>query len=199
MYNPLSPRQKALKDALDFARTTHPYLDKSLLEGALLSTQLDAEIPIPHSVIDKIRQRSQKLEHKRKYASLAKALESARDSDPFFNRRGTPYSLDYWISKAQEFSEIPLTQSVVDKIEKEYQNHEPLRRVISLKLASQCVGSPKYRNSEEIMNLRLNWAKEHSHGMIDKLRTYVSSWIIRRNFKKDSSEILYLGRPSKSL
>jgi hypothetical protein len=119
---------------------------------------------------------------KPKYKFLNYALRCARG-----NSINDKHSMEDWLRYAQEHSEMPLSQEVIDKIYAEYQKHEPQRSRKALGTALRYARGrsstglhPGYDKGQ--IDFWLGQAEESSYRLRDKAVCYIGSLGIRAIF-----------------
>ena len=89
--------------------------------------------------------------------------------------------MESWLGYAQEHSEMPLAQSVIDRVHQEYQRHEPQRKYGALKAALQQAQGDSIID-KSFMELWLGHAQEHSHGLMARMVTYCAGLGIKGRY-----------------
>jgi len=167
--------QSCIDTALNSARGNST-IDKYSMRDWLKFAQEHSELPIAQSVINHVYQEYKKHEPQRKYQALKTALNSARDNT--INDEG---SMRDWLEFAQEHSELPIAQSIINHVYQEYKKHEPQRKYQALKTALNSA-SDNSINDEGSMKSWLGYAQEHSHGWMDKALTCFTGLLIKGRY-----------------
>ncbi|MFH1182310.1 MAG: hypothetical protein V1702_05085 [Candidatus Woesearchaeota archaeon] len=166
-----SPKYAAAKIALGYARDLS-VTSKRNLEDAIAEMEKASSMPV--EVLKKhIWGIYNEKEPERVQNYIRTALKWARG-----NSSMDDYLMESWLKSAQEHSEVPLAQSVIDSIRQEYQRHEPQRKYEALQSA---LGHP-IGNSIADKDSREYWlkaAKKHSHGVKDKIVTHLAGLSIK--------------------
>lgn len=147
----------ATKNALIIARDLNPRR-KGELEKLL--EEMEQTSSMSGEVLNHIWKIYQENEPKRVYFYIINALKIA-------SKRARP---------VQEYSEMPLEQSVNYSVLKEDQESEPQRNYPEMNIALS-LGNPI--NDKSSMNALLRDAQEHSHGLLDNAITYVAGLLIK--------------------
>ncbi|MBU1198899.1 MAG: hypothetical protein KJ685_03630 [Nanoarchaeota archaeon] len=163
MNNNINPKYIAAKKALISARD----LDisrKENLERELSEMEKASSMPI-EVLKTHIWNIYKEKEPERVQSCIDTALRTARGSSIT-----DKHSMNAWLGYAQEHSEIPLAQSVIDHVNQEYQKHEPQRKYEALKTALRTARGSSITDKNS-MNAWLGYAQRHSHGPKDKFLT----------------------------
>ena len=122
-YQKSEPRRKyeALRTALRSARS-NTINDENAMELWLGFAQEHSSMPLAQSVIDHVHQEYQIYEPLRALEAIKTALKYAKKGDI-----GDITNMNFWLRAAQEHSDTPIPQPIIDFVHQEYLKHEPLR------------------------------------------------------------------------
>jgi hypothetical protein len=130
--------------------------DKDSIGNWLKYAQEHSEMPLAQKVINHIHQEYIKHEPERVQACVNTALGHARGDS--INDKD---SIGNWLKYAQEHSEMPISQAVIDNVYQEYIKHEPQRKYAALKVALGRARGDSIIDKDSMISW-LKYAQEHS-------------------------------------